>query len=417
MKTPSHSLIAVLLPLTFFSSRSIALAADISVEDKDLRPLPAGALRVLAEAPSYRDYRELGCHLQGTAIDLDGDGKAGDWFVTTSNGCGWGAAAGPLWLLKQPGESHVVVLASGGYDVTFGTAKENGLRSISVGMGTASHQKATRMTFDGKQYVVSKSTTVDMTGADKVAKPANGDTAPAQGNRQAPPAKLHPILLDPGRALGVVADRRWLDLDKMPKTYKGKPVPTNDCESKKRRIELGGIKGGETYRLFTSHAPVGTGTGSRFSYMCTATASEHYTIDIKPASKEGKAWRYAIGGDWNVLPRLAKKQKDGWVVDVDGDGTDEVVKVTTKSSKNDDGEPIKLVTYTLVMKGKKQRLARTEIGGVYGKDSMELETADLNGDGILDFIITETGFDPSVMVVDVASGKPKTVAGYSDNSD
>jgi hypothetical protein len=146
------------------------------------------------------------------------------------------------------------------------------------------------------------------------------------------------------------------------------------------------------------------------SYRCDGAGNDYYEIDIKPAGKEGKAWRYAVLGDWNVVPRLAKPQKNAWIVDIDGDGIDDTVRVATRQSKSDDGETTKVLTYTLESKGKKLRVKRAELDGTYAATAT-LEFADLNGDGVLDFVFTFDGHNTSIDVVDVASGKPEDVAG------
>jgi hypothetical protein len=69
-----------------------------------------------------------------------------------------------------------------------------------------------------------------------------------------------------------------------------------------------------------------------------------------------------------------------------------------------------VVTYTLEMNGKKLRLRKDELDGVYSGKS-DVAILDLNGDGTLDFILDRGGHNRSTVVVDVSSGKPKTVLG------
>ena len=222
---------------------------------------------------------------------------------------------------------------------------------------------------------------------------------------------FHPIVIAPDLLLGGVADHRWVALDELPKIYRGKPVKA-ECDSTKHRLDLGGIKGGETYRLFTATAAVGTGTGSWISYNCDGAANDNFNLDIKPASRVGKAWLYAVGGDWNLLPRVAKKVKGRYVVDVDGDGKEEVLRVTTKGVKAEPGEPpASVVTYTLEMNGKKLRLNKDELDGTYSSDSA-VAILDLNGDGVLDFLFTTSGANLSILVIDVSSGKARKVLGF-----
>jgi hypothetical protein len=385
-------------------------AADFLIEDDDLQPVPADVVPVIQKVVG-RDP-ECGVkagNLRGRPVDLDGDGRALDWIVTTTNTCLWGAAVGPIWVVRRQDGSSTLVLANGGYQATVGQAKRNGLRQISIEAASAGWERAAMFDFDGSKYVA----TSDETTSAKA-----DDPAPVRdGGQDETPATFQLVLLGDGRALGGVADRGWIALDKLPKTYKGKPVKT-DCDDKKRWVDMGGIKGGETYRLFSQQGAVGTGTGGHLTYRCSATASVFFEVAIKPSSKEGQGWRYAIGGDWDVLPRVARREKaNKWLIDVDGDGKDEVVRVAAKAGKNEEGAPVKVVTHTLEMNGKKLRLDRTTIGGDYGSQRVDMEVADLNGDGIMDFLFTTSGFDSSVDVVDVSGGEAKVVAGFHDNGD
>lgn len=254
---------------------------------------------------------------------------------------------------------------------------------------------------------------------------ASADVAPPPPPVPPPAAKArtntkHPIVMSPGRIVAWVENGKWIDEKKIPQTYKGKPVPS-DCESKTRKIEMGGVTGSETYRLFSGQADLGTGKGSRVSYTCDGAANEYYEIDIKPIDKQGKTWRWAINGDWNALPRLAKAVnragKRTWQVDLDGDGSEETIKATSKPPKDKDSDTTEVLTFTLQMKGKSIPLSTVELGGDYSPSSADLSFADLNGDGVLDIVLEASGASAFLSIFDVSSGKPQSVGGYSESRD
>jgi hypothetical protein len=228
----------------------------------------------------------------------------------------------------------------------------------------------------------------------------------------APTPIIQPILLGGGLMIAAVADRRWIKFEKLPRTIKGKPAG-EDCGSDKEicRVELGRVKGGESYRLFSATGELGTGVGTRIAYSVDGYANESFKVDIKPASKGAKGWHFAVRGDWNVLPRLAKKEQSQWVVDLDGDGKDETIRLVMKKGKSDNGEPVKLAVYSLEMNGRKYRLTSPELDGTYQKE-VNLEFADLNGDGVLDLLFSVLGHNTHLFIMDVAGGNPVTVASF-----
>lgn len=167
----------------------------------------------------------------------------------------------------------------------------------------------------------------------------------------------------------------------------------------------------EPYRLASEKGAVGTATGSAILYACECSNDTCHFVDLKFAGKPPKDWRFAVQGDWDPVPRVAKQSKNKWVVDVNGDGTDDTITKSSKTGKDKDGETVTTVTHTLEMNGKRIRIDESELNGVYAS-KVEMEIADLNGDGVLDFLFTVSGHNVSTYLVDVATGKREVVASH-----
>ena len=131
---------------------TIAVAQDFYIEENGLRPVPSTADAAIRKAES--DIAE--CRFEGKTIDLDGDGNATDLVVTTQDACAWGAALGPIWVLRAEKGSFTLVLSYGGYSLTLGKTKSNGLRDIAVMTATAARTETSIWRYDGRKYIEAK---------------------------------------------------------------------------------------------------------------------------------------------------------------------------------------------------------------------------------------------------------------------
>jgi hypothetical protein len=129
----------------------IVSAADISIEDKDFFPISMGASAVIQKEAGNSDYVK-NCTLVGKPIDLDGDGRAEDIFVTGKGfGC-TGTARANFWLLRKKGRSFSVVLAFLTYGIELAEHKTRGLRNITLTAGSAGWSWESHWKFTGKRY-------------------------------------------------------------------------------------------------------------------------------------------------------------------------------------------------------------------------------------------------------------------------
>lgn len=96
---------------------SVAFARTLysrTIEDKDLSPVPSTAEKIIRSHPRGRDY--VDCKFQGASLRSSDDSKK-EFFVTTSNTCGWGAAQGPIFILGEENDAFTILLHTIGHSV------------------------------------------------------------------------------------------------------------------------------------------------------------------------------------------------------------------------------------------------------------------------------------------------------------
>jgi|APFre7841882630_1041343.scaffolds.fasta_scaffold00480_5 hypothetical protein len=147
----------LILGLLIFASTSWPVQT-FTIEDDDLSAVPGNA-EVVIRSSEVKDDDLQNCELVGKAVDLDGHGQTIDLIVTMRDAAGWGAALGPIWVLRGDGDSFVIVLSDGGYSVTIGKAKHKGLYDITISAETAGWSRQSIWEFNGKRYKKTKEKT------------------------------------------------------------------------------------------------------------------------------------------------------------------------------------------------------------------------------------------------------------------
>ncbi|AXQ31447.1 hypothetical protein D0B54_23395 [Solimonas sp. K1W22B-7] len=143
----------ILMGLLLLLAAAPALAEDFNVEDALVKPPPA-VQRVLQGLDVTREFH---CAFEGRAVDLDSDGRATDFIATTSQGCAWGAAAGPIEVLRCEAERCKLVLDGTGYSLTLGRPQPGSLRNVAISSGTANLYQEELWKYDGQQYKKARS--------------------------------------------------------------------------------------------------------------------------------------------------------------------------------------------------------------------------------------------------------------------
>ena len=143
-----YKALACSLLLAAASTAAMAKGYDFSIEDESLSAVPAPVEAAVRKSKGFK-YTE--CKLIGKAVDLSGQDAQSGFAVTTDDACGWGAALGPIWIVRQASQP-VVVISEGSYGLTFGPPA-HGLRSITFTAGTAGWTREAVWKFNGSRYV------------------------------------------------------------------------------------------------------------------------------------------------------------------------------------------------------------------------------------------------------------------------
>ena len=131
-----------------------ACSATFHVEDGSLPSLPAKVADAIQASASYEDFRPLRCSLVGKKLPV-GPRRGDAYVATTAGSCGWGAGAGPIWVVVGAHKIPKVVLASAGNSLEIGIPGKKGLADVATANGSAGRYLKRIWKFDGTRYVQS----------------------------------------------------------------------------------------------------------------------------------------------------------------------------------------------------------------------------------------------------------------------
>jgi hypothetical protein len=155
-------IVSVLLFLLCAVAMTKASAQDVTIEDDSLSALPQDVIKAVKRVEKDRQIKA--CTFVGVPIDLDGNDNATDFFVTTADACGWGAALGPIWIVRSTGRSYSLVLSDVGYGATLQAQKTKGLANITIWAATAGWESSTPWVFNGRKYTKGDRIFKDLSG-------------------------------------------------------------------------------------------------------------------------------------------------------------------------------------------------------------------------------------------------------------
>jgi hypothetical protein len=148
----------VWLALLLAPVAAFAREPDFYAESADMRAPPNEIVGAVLASESFAFGSVTGepCSYEGKQLDLDGDGVAKDWALTTKNACGWAASAAPLWLVRVDASGPRVVLKFISYSLTLGATKAHGMRHVATSRSTASRTEEQLWKFDGHAYQITR---------------------------------------------------------------------------------------------------------------------------------------------------------------------------------------------------------------------------------------------------------------------
>lgn len=144
----------LLMALAMFLAGGLAAAQTFDIEVnpsfKKLPPHVEGA--IVKHKGAYDEDIFAACRLYGVPISLSGAASS-DGYIASTNGCGGGSAAFPVWLVRLTDREASVVLNEGATLLKMADTTSHGLRDILLTQGNAGTCGATLFKFDGKRYV------------------------------------------------------------------------------------------------------------------------------------------------------------------------------------------------------------------------------------------------------------------------
>ena len=144
-----------------FASATVT-AQDFAIDDPLLSALPKDVDKALKI--SKKDPETKACEFIGEPIDLDGDGQATDFFVTTAEACACVRTLCPIWIIRGSRQSYALVLSYKGDGASLEKQKRKGLANIVIWAQTEEWEESTHWVFDGRTYKKGKRTFKDLSG-------------------------------------------------------------------------------------------------------------------------------------------------------------------------------------------------------------------------------------------------------------
>lgn len=141
--------------LTILSSGRASGQPHFSIEDMTFRPVSDAVEQAIRENDALSEFSSVEeCRFVGVPVP-DSPAHEQLVFVTTADGCAWGASLGPIWLVREVfyGEASVVLYQFGCSLRFLPDAVRSLYYKVEVLSGTAGWRNRTVWHFDGERYV------------------------------------------------------------------------------------------------------------------------------------------------------------------------------------------------------------------------------------------------------------------------
>lgn len=127
-------------------------ASALTIEDDAIAEVGNNISSVVYGDRSYIPFKDYSCKIVGEKIPLSATPTATTYFLTTANACGWGAALGPIWLVRTEGGATSVVLSSGGYSIDVLKEAKHAMHNVRIRSATTARSASVIYEFDGLAY-------------------------------------------------------------------------------------------------------------------------------------------------------------------------------------------------------------------------------------------------------------------------
>ncbi len=224
--------------------------------------------------------------------------------------------------------------------------------------------------------------------------------------------QYHPVIIARKRSGGSFSEAYVIGGSKDGKWYKLSDFNFPEDSFDKVYVDIDLVKGGETYKLYSSEKLIATVKGEKPTYMISA-ASGNQLLQVKMGSLNIEDnFFIGVNGDWNALPRaLNVIESNVYSVDLDNDGKEEILRLTETPSNEANSSDSKDVQLTVEADGKSVIVGQETVDGIYVSDYLVF-AIDLNGDGKLEIIIAALGHNTSLAVIEFADGQFNEVLNF-----
>jgi hypothetical protein len=138
----------VMICANFATSQVLAL----SIEDENMAAMSNIVSSSVYNDKSFAPFVDYSCKIVGEKIQLSETPAATTYFLTTADACGWGAALGPIWLVRTVGGKASVVLSTGGYSVDILKEIKRTMHNVKIANATAARSSSVIYEFNGIDY-------------------------------------------------------------------------------------------------------------------------------------------------------------------------------------------------------------------------------------------------------------------------
>lgn len=138
----------------FLAASAYCKEPSTSIEDNNLCAVPTDVDLAVVNDKSFATFKQLNCKTKGVGVALSKSDLNKTWFVTTADGCGWGSALAPIWIISLTNSQRVsLLLSTGGYALIPSKIFHNGMADIVISAGTSGENESKAYIFDGKLYI------------------------------------------------------------------------------------------------------------------------------------------------------------------------------------------------------------------------------------------------------------------------